>query len=598
MSTINSANVQVGQSNTPANNITLSTSAGGDLVVSKGSSGSLTEITRITNAGLIDASKVAFTPAGGIAATNVQAAIAEVGTDFAASSGASLIGYLPSGTGAVATTVQSKLGGYVSVFDFMTSAQVADVKGGTLTIDVTTAVQSAIDYCASSTQYGGKSLYLPSGRYKTTSALQVKQQFITIYGDGPWATQINFSGSLVNGLTTSSIPYFRPFLSNFSIVGNNATGYGIDFSQVTTQVYLGSIDNIYIESGLDGFYAPRIFSMPIKNVSSYSYNGHSFRAQCGPAVSWVSCYALTAGTGKAGYRLGGIINMYACNGVNSADYWGVFGNDLSSADGFQGDFSSSDLPDINLHGCNIEQFGSLTTSGEGIRVQNAFRNFNVIGGKIDRFALSTAYSALIRCRAGSNGGTQAVKLDFGNVFLGSGTPSNGYLYSDGQAKFFDNNDSLFLVGVTMFKNGATIYPIIRQWVSGDIYGDNAHYFTAISPRRLSIQTIRYNQPAALTPIGTLQSIVVTGYSKVTVTPAATASISTATFDATPNIASDYGRNGDLLIEAGNGNLTIVHTALGSGGNTFVMSSGANITMGSGQILRFCRSSITSQWIQV
>jgi hypothetical protein len=85
MSTINSANIQVGQSNTSANNITLSTSAGGDLVVSKGVAGSLTEISRITNGGLMDAAKV---------------------------------GYLPAGTGAVATTVQSELRKSIHITDY------------------------------------------------------------------------------------------------------------------------------------------------------------------------------------------------------------------------------------------------------------------------------------------------------------------------------------------------------------------------------------------------------------------------------------------------------------------------------------------------
>lgn len=64
------------------------------------------------------ASNVGFTPVGTIAATNVQSAIAEVNSDLAASSGSSLVGYLPAGTGAVATTVQAKLRESVSVLDF------------------------------------------------------------------------------------------------------------------------------------------------------------------------------------------------------------------------------------------------------------------------------------------------------------------------------------------------------------------------------------------------------------------------------------------------------------------------------------------------
>ena len=88
---------------------------------------------------------------------------------------------------------------------------------------------------------------------------------------------------------------------------------------------------------------------------------------------------------------------------------------------------------------------------------------------------------------------------------------------------------------------------------------------------------------------------VTGYTKVTVTPAAAASINKAIFT-NSGYRVDEGRNGDLLIEAGNANLTIVHSA--SGTDTFRLTGSTNITMSTGQILRFCRSVTSSQWIQV
>jgi hypothetical protein len=64
------------------------------------------------------ASNVQFTPVGALTATNVQAAITEVVTDLALSSGSSTVGFLQAGTGAVATTVQAKLRESVSVKDF------------------------------------------------------------------------------------------------------------------------------------------------------------------------------------------------------------------------------------------------------------------------------------------------------------------------------------------------------------------------------------------------------------------------------------------------------------------------------------------------
>lgn len=75
--------------------------------------------------------------------------------------------FIQSGTGAVTRTVESKLRDYVSAFDFMTAAQTADVKSNAATLDVTTALQAAIDSCVAT----GRPLYLPQGVYKITSSL-------------------------------------------------------------------------------------------------------------------------------------------------------------------------------------------------------------------------------------------------------------------------------------------------------------------------------------------------------------------------------------------------------------------------------------------
>ena len=68
--------------------------------------------------GTIPAAQIINTPTGTIAATNVQTAINEIVTDLSASSGSSLVGFLQSGTGAVARTVQAKERDVVSVKDF------------------------------------------------------------------------------------------------------------------------------------------------------------------------------------------------------------------------------------------------------------------------------------------------------------------------------------------------------------------------------------------------------------------------------------------------------------------------------------------------
>jgi hypothetical protein len=535
---------------------------------------------------LTDSNDVEIWTVDNITTQDAMNALTAFEASLASSQGSSLVGYAPA-SGPPNRTVQAKLRDVVSIKDF------GAVGDGTT--DDTTALQAAIAYCENATQYGGRALYLPGGRYKISGALTLSKEFITIFGDGAWESQIYAVGLATSALATANMQYLRPFLRDFGIV-NTGTGKGIDFGNITGQVYLGELKNLYIESGDDGFYAPHFFSMVVMNVSSLSRTGHSFRVACGPGVNWIGCYALECGLGKAGYRLRGGILMNACNGLNEGDFWGVFGSNPSNLDGFQNDFDDNDFPDITLLNCNLERWGSLTTGGEAVRVVNTYRNFTFMGGKIDRFDLATNYSAIINCFTGSNGGTEPVRLGIGALFLGGGTPSLANLYSSGQASYFDTNDQFYVSGITSFKQSATIYPILRQWVAGDIYGDNAHYFSAISPRRNSVQMVRYAEPAALTPVGAGQAIVVTGYTKVVVTPAAAASITTATFDATPNTVSDFGRNGDLLIEAGNANLTIIYSA--SGANTFRLAGGVSLALAAGQVVRFCLSDTGGNWWQV
>jgi len=133
------------------------------------------------------AGMVGFTPVGGIVATSVQGAIAEVVSDLALSSGSSLVGFMQSGTGTVASTVQSKLRESVSVFDFMTAAQIADIQAGTLSIDVTAGLQAAIDSL--------KPLYIPAGKYKYTALTGLNRSNLSIVGAGSTVTTLVYTGT-------------------------------------------------------------------------------------------------------------------------------------------------------------------------------------------------------------------------------------------------------------------------------------------------------------------------------------------------------------------------------------------------------------------
>lgn len=89
---------------------------------------------------------------------------------------ASAVSYTPSGAGAVATNVQSKLREMVSAFDFMTAAQIADVRANTALLNVSAAVQAAID--------SGKPVFLPCGTYRLDTSLKVENGNVLIGQNG------------------------------------------------------------------------------------------------------------------------------------------------------------------------------------------------------------------------------------------------------------------------------------------------------------------------------------------------------------------------------------------------------------------------------
>jgi len=139
--------------------------------------------------------------------------------DLSAPTGASLVGFQQSGTGAIATTVNAKIKQQVSVLDFGADPTGVD--------DSTAAIQYAINYVHS---LGGGAVYLPSGTYlksKTNATpagvyLQITlYDNITLYGDGE-SSIIKFADSSAIGrrdlLTISNTTNVT--LKDFAIIGD------------------------------------------------------------------------------------------------------------------------------------------------------------------------------------------------------------------------------------------------------------------------------------------------------------------------------------------------------------------------------------------
>jgi hypothetical protein len=112
----------------------------------------------------------------------------------ASPSGSSLVGFKSASANGVPITVETHLRSqYVNVFDFMTSAEIADVQSGNKTLNVRTAIQNAFDYANSLlkisqaavgdlNRFAIKGVYFPHGVYRIDTGLNISGYSI-IYGD-------------------------------------------------------------------------------------------------------------------------------------------------------------------------------------------------------------------------------------------------------------------------------------------------------------------------------------------------------------------------------------------------------------------------------
>jgi hypothetical protein len=125
-------------------------------------------------------------------------------TQLASTVGASYVGFLQGGTGAVLTTAQSKFQESISVFDFMTAAQIAAIKAGTSVTADQTAIGTAITAVLAA---GGGELYFPPGVYNITAKIATITTSVGIRLRGAGArTVLYYTGA--NGSTLFGNPCF------------------------------------------------------------------------------------------------------------------------------------------------------------------------------------------------------------------------------------------------------------------------------------------------------------------------------------------------------------------------------------------------------
>lgn len=103
---------------------------------------------------------------------------------YAGSAGSAQIGFIASGTGAAARTVQSKLREVISITDF------GAAPGASATVN-TAAIQAAINAAPQ-----GGAVFIPNGTFQINDALVIDKA-LTIYGDGPGKWYDSLGGSII-----------------------------------------------------------------------------------------------------------------------------------------------------------------------------------------------------------------------------------------------------------------------------------------------------------------------------------------------------------------------------------------------------------------
>ena len=155
--------------------------------------------------------------------------------------GSAMIGHAARGAGAVARSVQSRLGDTVCVFDFLTAEQIADVQACTKLLDVTAGIQAAVDWAVYGGAAGGpaiSSVYMPSGVYKTSNTIHLGygNQFksVQLRGDGMrYRGEAGFAGTAIvptfNDRPAIAVRWIIPFVEP-PIASSTRSAFSKDFS--------------------------------------------------------------------------------------------------------------------------------------------------------------------------------------------------------------------------------------------------------------------------------------------------------------------------------------------------------------------------------
>lgn len=259
-------------------------------------------------------------------------------------------------------------------------------------------------------QQGGVAVYVPAGTWQANVTLTGTFDGLRIYGDGMFQSIIQSASTTAHAIQSASGSILvGVVVEDLQIKANAAQTTGSGFFLTATpgqSVFAFTMRNVFITgSFVSGFVDSltafgSMFQSVLDNVLVSGTSSHSFDIGGDNTVTLRSCYALnlTIGNGSCGYRIRSASPLLqSCNGINSGDYWGIFGTTGS------GSYCSP-----TLDNCNVEQF---TIAG--------------IWGQTSGFiSKNTTYITHFN-------GTKAIQINGANPNIGTLDRDNFFLFNSG-----------------------------------------------------------------------------------------------------------------------------------------------------------------------
>jgi len=246
--------------------------------------------------------------------------------------------------------------------------------------DSTTAIQNALNVV--------QPVYLPTGNYKITAALNNGVSKRRIYGDGPALSVLRPAGAINTLVNTASLSCV--LMSDFGILGDATTLDGIT-QAAGVAFYESRFENVDVWTGGRAFYLPGEFNTELVNCQGSSHNANVFELNGGNSTALRGCYAHQVPAGKYGYRIYASAHLDSCTGIDSPEggEWGLFGANIGSGDPVNANYA------VTLTNCDIEDFNNT-----GVRLRGT--GVAKITGSVFDAKASGSYQAELYCEY-SNG---------------------------------------------------------------------------------------------------------------------------------------------------------------------------------------------------